>query len=115
MNKVMIGPNMLEKMEKEIQIIKRNLKATHDKQKSYANQHIEFKDFLVGEHVYLRIKPKRISLRIRSCDKFTHHYHGPFEILERIALVEYPLELLPSVKFHDVFNVSLLMYKMLIM
>lgn len=43
--------------------IKKNPKETHDKKKIYANQHKEFNEFQVGEHVYLRIKPKKISLR----------------------------------------------------
>ena len=52
-----------------MQVIKRNLKATQDKHKSYADQHREFKEFQVGEHVYLHFMPKRISLRIGSCAK----------------------------------------------
>lgn len=52
-----------------MQVIKRNPNATWDRQKSYADQHRELKEFQVGEHVYLCIKPKRSSLRIRSCAK----------------------------------------------
>lgn len=62
----------------------------------------------MGEHAYLRIKPKNISLRIRSCAKLEPWYCGPFEILERIGLVAYRLDLPPSVKVHDVFHVSFL-------
>jgi len=45
MNKVLIVSKMLEKMEQEMQVIKNNLKAAQDRQKSYANQNRMFKDF----------------------------------------------------------------------
>jgi len=56
----------------------------------------------------LCIKPKKSSLRIRSCAKLAPWYCGPFKILERIELVAYRLALLSIVKFHDVFHVSFL-------
>jgi len=95
-------------MEQEMQLIKKNLNATQDRQKNSADQHREFKDFWVGEHVYLRIKPKKISLRIGSCAKLAQRYCKPFEILERIRPVAYQLALPPTVKVHDVFHISLL-------
>jgi len=50
---VFIGPNMLAYMEQEMQIIKKNLKVSHDRQKSYADQHKVFKEFQVGENVFV--------------------------------------------------------------
>ena len=67
-----------------------------------------FKEFKVGEHVYLCIKPKKSSSRIGSCAKLAPWYCGPFEILERIGSVAYKLVFPLSIKFHDVFHVSLL-------
>lgn len=77
-------------------------------QKSYACEHRVFKEFQVGEHVYLRINPKKISLRIGSCTKLSPHYYGTFEILDRIRPVAYKIALPMTMKFHDVFLVSLL-------
>ena len=68
-NRVFIGPYMLADMEHEMHVIKRNLKATHDMQKSYADRNKLFKEFQVGEKVYLCIKPKKSSLWIGSCAK----------------------------------------------
>ncbi|MCY6488271.1 hypothetical protein, partial [Actinobacillus pleuropneumoniae] len=65
-----------------------------------------FKEFQVGEHVYLCINPKKTSLRIGSCVKLAPWYCRPFEILERIGPMAYRLSLPPTVKFHDVFHVS---------
>eukprot|EP00253_Pinus_taeda_P002470 PITA_02470 len=92
----------------EMQAIKKNLKEIQDRHKSYAYQHRVFKEFQVGEHVYLCIDPKKISLRIESCVRMTPRYCWPFEILERIGLVACRLELPLKVKVHDVFHVSLL-------
>ena len=66
------------------------------------------KEFQVGEHVYLRIKPKKSSLRIGSCSKLERCYCEPFKILERIGPVAYRLALPPKMKLHDVFHASLL-------
>ena len=91
-----------------MQVIKRNLKEAHDRKKIYVDQHRALKDFMVGEHVHLNIKLKRISLRIESCSKLTPWYYGSFEILERIGQVAYRLSLPPIVKVCDAFHVSLL-------
>ena len=67
-----------------------------------------FKEFQVGEHVYLHSKPKKISLRIGSCAKLAPRYCMPFEILEMIGPVAYKLSLPLIMKVHVVFHVSLL-------
>jgi len=77
-----------------MQVIRRNLKEMQDKDKSYENKHRVFKEFQIGEHVYMHIKPKRSSLRIGSCAKMAPPYCGPSAILERIGLVSYQLALL---------------------
>lgn len=48
-----------------MQVIKKKLKAGYDTQKSYVDRNKLFKEFQVGEHVYLCIKPKKSSLQIR--------------------------------------------------
>ena len=68
-NKVLIELNMLEDMEQEMQVVKKNLEATQDRQKSYANQNKLFKEFQAGEQVYLHIQSKKSSFRIGSCAK----------------------------------------------
>jgi len=67
-----------------------------------------FKEFQVGEHVYLCIKPNKSSLQIGSCAKLTPWFCGPFSIIERIGIVAYRLALPSTMKVHDVFHVSFL-------
>jgi hypothetical protein len=62
----------------------------------------------VGEHVFLKVKAKRISLRLGSCPKLATKYCGPFEILEKIRPFECMLALYASIRVHNVFHVSLL-------
>ena len=99
---------MLAEMEQEMQVIKKNFKVAQDRKKSYAYQNRMFKEYQVGEWVYLRIKPKRNSFRIGLCAKLAPQYCGPFNILDRIGPVAYPLALPLTLKVHDVFHVSFL-------
>ena len=62
----------------------------------------------MGEHVFIKVRPKKISLKLRSCAKLAPRYCGPFEILSRMGQVAYQLALLPNLKVHNVFHISVL-------
>jgi hypothetical protein len=62
----------------------------------------------VGDHVFLKVKANRSSLKLGSCAKLVARFCGPFEILERIGPVAYMLVLPTSMTIHNVFHVSLL-------
>ena len=95
-------------MEKEAVKIRQNLKASQDKQKSYADKHRVNREFSVGDHVYLKVKEKKSYLKLGSCAKLSPRYCGSFEVLERIGLVPYRIALPASTRAHNVFHVSLL-------
>jgi hypothetical protein len=107
-NRISFGPDMLKEMEQQVTQIKQNLKVAQNRQKSYADQKRTPREFQVGDHVYLRINPKRSSLKMGACAKLAPPYCGPFEILDRVGPVAYRLALPPTVKAHNVFHVSLL-------
>jgi hypothetical protein len=46
-------------MEEKITKIGNNLKVVHERKKSYAYKNRVFRDFKVGEHVFLKVKETR--------------------------------------------------------
>ena len=65
-------------------------------------------DFSVGDHVYLRVRPRKSSLKLGICAKLSPRYYGPFEVLEGIGPVAYRLAFPASTRTHNAFHVSLL-------
>ena len=71
---------------KQVQV---NLKIVQDRQKSHVDLKITPKEFQVGEHVFVKMKPRKSSFKLVSCSKLTPGYCGPFEILTRVGPVAY--------------------------
>ena len=66
-------------------------------------------EFKVGDHVFLKVMPKRGVVRFDKRGKLSPRFIGPFEILERVGIVAYRLALPPSMLgVHEVFHVSML-------
>jgi hypothetical protein len=61
----------------------------------------------VGEHVFLKLKAKRSSLRLDSFPMLEARYCGTFEILEKIR-VAYMISFPKFMRVNNVFHVSLL-------
>ena len=63
----------------------------------------------MGDHVFLKMMPKRGVVRFGKREKLTPRYIRPFETLERVDTFAYPLALPPSLSgVHEVFHVSML-------
>lgn len=95
-------------MELIVKQVQQNLKEAQDRQKSYDDLKRTFREFEVGNHVYVMVKPWKSSLRLGNCVKLFPRYCGPFEILARIGPVAYQLALPATIKVHNVFHVSFL-------
>ena len=66
-------------------------------------------EFEVGDHVSVKVIPKREVVRFGKRGKLSPRFIGPFEMLERIGTVAYRLALSPSMSgVHEVFHVSML-------
>ena len=76
-------------MELILKQVQGNLKIVQDRQKSKADLKRTPKEFQVGEHVFIKVRPRKSSLRLGSCVKLAPRYCGPFEILSRIGHVSY--------------------------
>jgi hypothetical protein len=108
MDRITIGPDMMKEMEQQVVQIRKNMKISQDRQKSYIDRKRTPREFKVGDHVYLKVIPRKSSLRVGSYTKLEPRYCGPFEVLDRVGPVAYRIALPPTVKAHNVFHVSLL-------
>jgi hypothetical protein len=107
-DRTVVGLEFLKEMEDQMIKIKKNLKDAQDKKKSYADKNKTHREFKVGDHVFLKVKANRSSLKLGSWAKLAAKFRGPFEILERIGPVAYMIALPTSMSVHNVFHVSLL-------
>ena len=66
-------------------------------------------EFEVGDHVFLKVMPKRGVVRSGKRGKLSSRFVGPFEILKRIGVVACRLALPPNMSgVHEVFHISML-------
>ena len=63
----------------------------------------------MGDHVFLKVMPKRGMVRFGKRGKLLSRYIGPFEVLERVGTIAYQLALPPGLSgVHAVFHGSIL-------
>jgi hypothetical protein len=60
---------MLKEMEQQVIQIKQNLKVALNRQKIYVDRKRTLREFKMGDHVYLRVRPRKSSLRMGACAK----------------------------------------------
>eukprot|EP00253_Pinus_taeda_P019239 PITA_19239 len=84
---------MLKEMEDMVKRVRANLKSAQERQKNFADRKRRFKEYQVGDHVYIRIQAKKSTLQWSGCAKLAPQYCGPFQVLARIRPVAYQLTL----------------------
>ena len=86
---VLVGPELLEESVRIVDLIRKRMKEAQDRLKSYANLRRRPLEFVVGDHVFLKILPIRGVMRFGKSGKISPRYVGPFEILKRVGEIAY--------------------------
>ena len=108
-NAPLLGLELVRETMEKVELIRRKLVTAQRRQKSYADGKRRPLAFEIGDHVFLKISPRRGLMRFGKSGKLSPQFIGPFEILERIGEVAYRLALPPQLSgVHDVFHVSML-------
>ncbi|GJT92684.1 putative reverse transcriptase domain-containing protein [Tanacetum coccineum] len=88
-------------------LIKDRLKATRDRQKSYADKRRKPIEFSLGDFVLLKVSPWKGVVRFGKKGKLAPRLVGPFEIVEKVGHVAYRLDFPEELNgVHDTFHVS---------
>ena len=104
-----IGPNLIRDTSEKVSLIRHRLLTSQSQQKSYADVRRRPLEFEVGDHVFLKVMPKRGVVGFGKRGKLSLRFVGPFEILERVGTIAYQLALPPSMSgVHELFHVSML-------
>jgi len=89
--------------------LKRKLQKARERMKKYADSKRDDVTFVVGQWVYVKLRPGRqTSITGSIHPKLSKRFFGPFQILERVEAVAYRLLLPPRSQIHPVFHCSLL-------
>ena len=103
------GLDFIRDTSEKVGMIRKRLLTAQSRQKSYADIRRLPLEFKVGDHVFLKVMPKRGVIRFEKRGKLSPRYIGPFEVRERVGAVAYRLALPPSLSsVHEVFHVSML-------
>ena len=103
------GLYLVRDTSEKVSLIRQRLLTAQSRQKSYADARRRPLEFEVGDHVFLKVIPKRGVVRFGKREKLSPRCIGPFEILERIDTVAYRLALSPIMSgVHEAFHVSML-------
>jgi hypothetical protein len=97
----------LQEAEKQVRMVKENLRVAQLRQKSYTDHRRRELSFKVRDFVYLKVSPMRGLHHFTVRGKLTLRFIGSFKILEKRGEVAYQLELSSQLSnVHDVFHVS---------
>ncbi|WVZ80113.1 hypothetical protein U9M48_027616 [Paspalum notatum var. saurae] len=105
--KQLFVPEIIEDAERQVRMIRENLRIAQTRQKSYADNRRRDLEFAVGDYMYLKVSPIHGLCRFKVKGKLAPRYIGPFKIIDRKGEVANQLELPDRLSgVHDVFHVS---------
>ncbi|XP_027122169.1 uncharacterized protein [Coffea arabica] len=91
-----------------MKLIRQKIQTAQSRQKSYVDNRRKNLEFVVGDQVFLKITPLKVSLMAGKGKKLQPRFVGSYKIIQRVGNVAYKLKLLPSwFRIHNVFHVSM--------
>ena len=78
------GPDLIRNTLEKMRLIRQRLLTAQSRQKSYADRRRRPLEFEVGDHVFLKVVPKRGVVRFGKHGKLSPRFIRPFEILEMV-------------------------------
>ena len=75
------GPDLIRDTSDKVGMIRKRLLTAQSRQKSYADVRRRPLEFKAGDHVFLKVMPKRGVIRFGKRGKLSPSYIGPFEVL----------------------------------
>ena len=103
------GLELIRDTSEKVGLIRQRILTAQSRQKSYVDRRRRLLEFEVGDHVFLKVMPRRGVFRFGKQGKLSPRYIGPFEILKRVGTIAYRLALPPSMfGIHEVFHISML-------
>ncbi|WVZ76962.1 hypothetical protein U9M48_024870 [Paspalum notatum var. saurae] len=101
--KQLFGPGIIEDAERQVRMIRENLRIAKTRQKSYADNRRRDLEFAVGEYVYLKVSPIRGLRRFKVKGKLAPRYIGPFKIIDRKGEIIGGTQCVPYISIEEVF------------
>ena len=83
------GLDLIRDVSEKLDLIRKRLLTAQSQQKSYTDRRRRPLEFEMGDHVFLKVIPKRGVIKFGKQEKLTPRYIGPFEVLERVGIVAY--------------------------
>jgi hypothetical protein len=111
-NKVEAVEDHLSQRQQAISLLKTNLAAAQERMKLQTDKHRQERVFQVGDWVYLRLQPFKQRSMHQKMGKLAPKFYGPYQVLQRIGVVAYKLDLPTDARIHPVFHVSCLKMKL---
>jgi hypothetical protein len=103
----LFGTDIIKEAERQVQIVRENLRIAQSRQKSYGDGKRRDVAFQEDDYVYLKVSPIRGLRKFKVKGKLPPCFIGPFQILQRVGEVAHKLDLPEQLSdVHDVFHIS---------